>query len=483
MEKQQLSLVNRIVYFALPQMRIPKGELYDLWISGEEAPSFIISAISYLLLCAGLYLFAHYAIDIPAHKEPIDLYFRYRYGVAITSALGAGFIYHLAKSKLWLAKLIYLICAGNIVFWQSQSMIWRADVPHFYVFIFSVLGVTCARLSPLVSGLVYALFLSISMPALLTRPQEFRFMISLGIVGFVLMETLRSRMITEVNAHLSHNEAIKSQREKIEAQIALYESINSFLPKVISTRFSNLVRQGHRTDEALEIILKPKPVQVACLYSDIRGFTQKVRHHLNIANEAIFPSQEMAMECVEEHQGVPRPVGDLVFAYFDHADPDLNLKLAIQTGLRIISGQKKLNSKAPPERQIVRYALVSFGDAIVGNGGGKYSSRDIYPIGNPANILSRLDALTKTPELQALITDEDLILTRAAGERIRELHPSFDLSEINLFNLGLSLRDFADETVIYIASRCDHNLELLETKIQSFKGNNKNGSPIESAIV
>ena len=326
-----------VIFWLLPQMRIKSREDFRLW-KEEENKLFPTSAIIYLFLCSALYLLAYYTIDLPSNKEPIDLYLRYRYGVALASLSGAFIVFFLSKNKPFLAKVIFYICCGNIVFWQSRSMIWRADVPHFYVFIFAVLGANFSRSSPLLSGLIYLSYLVLCLPAFATRPNEYRFIISLTIVGYVLLVSLRSKMITEIKAFISHLEVLKSQKEKIVAQVELYDSLKSFLPREIFQRFTKSVEGGKSTSAALRILLEPKRTIVACLYSDIRGFTKKVRDNLEYAKTSVFPSQEMAMENVEKSRGIPRPVGDLVFAYFDHPIPEANILLAVKAAFNIIEG-------------------------------------------------------------------------------------------------------------------------------------------------
>jgi class 3 adenylate cyclase len=467
-EQKIIYRLETVLYWLLPQLRIKGRNAFRLW-KEEENKLFETSAVSYLILCACLYISAYYLIDIPSNKQPLQLYTKYRFGIFFSSLIGATLIFALNKTKPFLSRIAFFIFSGNIVFWQSQSMIWKSDVPYFYVFIFATLGVNFSRSSPLISGLTYVFFLALCLPAFDTRPNEQRFIISLAIVGFVFVISLRSRMVAEISAFMNHQESLESQRGKIEAQIELSDSIKSFLPREVYSRFTHLIDRGQSTRTALNTILKPRRAIVACLYSDIRGFTKRIRENLDLAESAIFPSQEMAMQNVENCRGIPRPVGDLVFGYFDHSNARSNVIMAVHAAFNIIEGQKTLNSSQEKANIITRYALVSYGLAVVGNGGGKYSSRDIYPVGSPSNILSRIDELSKELKHKELIDDDHLILSHEAGAALVELLPELDVIELHLKNFSLVIRDFPEEHSVFLSKPTSKNKNLVSALLRTYE--------------
>jgi class 3 adenylate cyclase len=112
---------------------------------------------------------------------------------------------------------------------------------------------------------------------------------------------------------------------------------------------------------------------------------------------------------------------------------------------------------------IKRYILISSGDAMVGNFGGLDSSVEITALGSPVNFLSRLDDISKAKGIAELLDPGDLILCKRSVELLQETNLDLRFQEINLKDLGLTIRDFPETTIIYTLKPNDaHYADLLE---------------------
>jgi class 3 adenylate cyclase len=84
---------------------------------------------------------------------------------------------------------------------------------------------------------------------------------------------------------------------------------------------------------------------------------------------------------------------------------------------------RTVNEHLPVALQIKRYILISFGSAVVGNIGGTDGAWDITVLGTPANVLSRLDLVTKQTEFAQAVGDHRIVLTREAAEMLKRRIP------------------------------------------------------------
>jgi class 3 adenylate cyclase len=256
------------------------------------------------------------------------------------------------------------------------------------------------------------------LPAWLGRPSEFPYILSAAIVGAVVVAVLRSRLTAEVEAFINEQEKLETQLELIETQQELTDQVRSFLPREIYRRIIDLVQRERKTVlQAMDEVLHARMAYVTCLYSDIRGFTGKSRDIYGFVSHAALPSNRVAIDIVEDHRGIPRLIGDLVFAYFDGPDPAQSFRNAILAAFEILDKNAALNSTLPESGKVSRYVILSFGEALVGNSGGSDGSREITVLGTPANIVNRIDSLTKDDRLHSLLNAHTVVL-RARNKMI-----------------------------------------------------------------
>jgi class 3 adenylate cyclase len=252
---------------------------------------------------------------------------------------------------------------------------------------------------------------------------------------------------------------LEAQQKNIELRIEFSERIKFFVPKQIAKRMEGGLRTGDVSSIAsIYEVLEPKRKHVACLFSDIRGFTGSSKELDLYVKDLAIPNIQSCTDAIENFGGIPRKIGDLVFAYFDHTPHNHNLLRAILAGLEISIANTRVNVNS--RYMIKRYILISCGEAIVGNIGGLDSSVEITALGTPVNILSRLDEATKHPAVQELISSSDIILTEQAFESLPAVLREIDFTRIELAKLGVRIRDFEEERIIYSLSPSQGNLRI-----------------------
>jgi len=212
--------------------------------------------------------------------------------------------------------------------------------------------------------------------------------------------------------------------------------------------------------QAIDEVLRPREKEIACLFSDIRGFTQGSRDLQGFVNKGVIPDVKKCSDSIEAHGGIPRKVGDLVFAYFDDDVVHRNLIRAVAAGISIARLNEDLNSTLSAQK-IRRYILITTGDAIVGNIGGLDSSIEITALGSPVNFLSRVDELTKSPQLMLILQPSDILLSEVAMAHLMEMNIRVESTKISLKSLGLSLRDFPKEETLYTIRATEANYDAI----------------------
>src|SRR5262249_43308259 len=139
--------------------------------------------------------------------------------------------------------------------------------------------------------------------------------------------------------------------------------------------------------QSMDEALRPKLETVACLYSDIRRFTQQSKDLSGFLLRSALPNIRYCTDVVESCGGIPRLIGDLIFAYFDGENPEASLLAAMRAGFSLVEINEELNRAATSGFEVHRFVVLSYGEAMVGNIGAQYGSREITALGPPVNIL------------------------------------------------------------------------------------------------
>ena len=411
----------------------------------EEAATYLRI---FFLAASVIYVLHYFLVDRPLGLTDSKWAY-YRFGMA---ALGMSMfaLYSRAswrnKALFRLPALLTMIC---FAFFQAKTMQWYAGVPYIYAFAMVTVFAHMIRLNALKSTIFAALMLSSQWSILSSSNVPAAELVSAALVTLVLTLLGRASVFTEINHFITQQEKLETQKQLIELNIEFTNQVKAFLPREISTRLTNQINKRRLSViQAVDEVLRPRKVQVACLFSDIRGFTRGSVDLNEYISKGALPNIKECLQILEAYEGIPRTVGDLIFSYFDDQDILKNLINSLNAAVELSAKTEELNLLLPKDKQIRRYALISCGEAVVGNIGNFDSSREITAIGTPVNMLSRIDELTKQDAFKEALGDDKIIITSAAANLLGNVQ-GLKMRKINLPSLNLVLRDFPDELVVY----------------------------------
>lgn len=458
-----MRIIDQLITAISPSLLIESPDWQRDW-RAEEFNRFSKNAKYFAAGIAVISLAHFFLIDLPENKQPIDLWRFYRFSIATVFSISFGLTYTSWFKRSILNRLPLALCVAYLVYMQGQSMIWREKVPFFYVPLLAVFGIMSLRLSTVASLLVYTVVLGIARESFFCRPAETHHMVSASLVGATVITVLRTRLKLDLENFLLIKKNAEAQKKIIAGKIALTEQLRAFMSREISSRAEVLMSQRGMTPlEAIDEVLRPKKCLAAVMHSDIRGFTGLTKLGDEALLAAVTPAQKACTNAIEDHCGIPRLVGDLVYSYFDRPNPIENLKNALLAAFSLCEVTSRLNaSVASSEFLIKRYAIISFGPVISGNIGGTEGARDISVLGNAANLPSRLDPLTKEIGLQEYLKDHPIILSCDAAAFLRAILPSIKISTCKLSNLGLTVKDFPEEQEMHFLAASPENKTQLE---------------------
>lgn len=451
--------LGRVIGALYPEALISgTGWEADWAVSQREA---FLKSSSFFFSAAALVYVAHFVLyDIPMGLDPIEGWLVFRLAAAGScllvvlynrSAIAQGRFY-----KLPAAVMCLILC-----FSQARVTVLHAEAPFFFCFVFVFLAVIVLRMNALFSSLFASLCLVVQLPSLLEASIGAQLLASGGVVTVLACTVLRVSYLSEVQNYLLSRERDASNRAVIELSQEFANRLRSFIPKVIGNRLQDAVsKDGMSILEASIEVLRPKKVNIVCLFSDIRGFTQGSKNLDSFVEKSALPEIKACSEAIENFEGIPRKIGDLVFAYFDDSEMRLNIVRAVLSGLTISRLNRDLNETSALE-SVDRYILISSGEAIVGNVGGVDSSVEITALGTSVNYLARLDEASKHPGLVGQLQSGDVVLSESAATVLIDAGVEVDLRLISLAEYGVEIRDFPDANCIYTLVPSIENLELL----------------------
>jgi class 3 adenylate cyclase len=454
-----MSFFDRVFTYLFPLSLLESTPWLDIWRE-KERQDFIGTARIFFPITATLY-FAHYWLfDLPMKLEPWTDWLLFRLSMLLI-AIAAYLYYVFSPNLIRPYRLVAVIACTVFCVSQSWVTVVYPKAPWLYCFVFVIVSALILRTSVLKSCLFAVLVIALQWKGLIAAGLAIPEAVSASGVTLIAILVMRGNYLAEVRYFLLTQENLDAQRRNIELNIEFTDRIKFFIPKQIASRMERFLRERDASViNAIYEVLKPKKRNIACLFSDIRGFTEGSKDLDTFVGESVLPNVKACTDAIESCGGIPRKIGDLVFAYFDDSNAHLNLLRAIAAGMEIAQLNAEQNANYS-NAEVKRYILISTGEAIVGNIGGFDSSVEITALGSPVNFLSRLDEATKDPALSERISSSDLIICNKSLELLQNSGVWPDVITIDLSSIGVSIRNFQDQTTIHCLRPTEHNRELL----------------------
>lgn len=464
-----MQIFDNLVLQLVPELQIEDEAWRDKW-KQEQKEQFRRLARFYFSIVAVGYPLNFLLFDLPMKLEPIEFWLTFR--VSITAmALAATFFYfsRLSQTDYYQLPAIF----SNLILCVSQAAVadWFMLDAWIFFYIFVLTTVIVMNLNTLVTIFYLITAFSFGSPILLDAGLSIEYLVSSTLVTFGICVVVRRSGVTDVRNFLLNQENIANQEKLAQLSSEFSDRVRSFIPRVISERMTSLVeQQSLSVMEASIRALAVREQSIACLFTDIRGFTQGSKDLGEFIEQSVLPEVTACSNAIEANRGIPRKIGDLIFAYFDHELLELNVLRAVASGMEVARLNEQMNA-TQSAIEIRRYILISSGDALVGNFGSLDSAVEITALGDPVNFLSRLDDATKTAALSEKLESGDLVLSMETSDILNHAAPDIELESIPLNDLGIVIRDFPEVSEIVLLRPTASNYEKVFLALAKYASN------------
>ncbi|MGZ3770464.1 MAG: adenylate/guanylate cyclase domain-containing protein [Bdellovibrio sp.] len=471
-----MKFFEKVIVFLFPEILLWRTEWEKIWYE-QQRKEFVFGMRIFFIFVAFTYILHFYYVDSELHLEPISLWMKYRFAVAGISLLCFAFYCFPVLYNRKFYKVPTILACFVLCYLQARTVIWYREVPYLYAYLFVLISIMILRLNAFYS-LIFGIGTTFSIFSTIVESGILKSMV-LSATEFTLVSIifLRSKYASDVKLFLANQRNLDAQKKIIKINLEFTNQIKAFLPKEIASRLTHFIQDRRMSVlQATDEVLRPKQQHICCLFSDIRGFTRESRDLSGFVSKALLPNVKATTEAVEKFSGIPRKIGDLIFAYFDNATEQRNILNALRSAAEISIINSEMNEQLPESMRVKRYLLLSAGEAIVGNISGFDSNIEITAIGSPVNFLSRLDEATKSPSLKNILIEGDIIISAEFATLLRSCLPEIELTLISIQSLGLKIRDFIEVDEIYLVPLTRKNYQ------QIFRANSAKEYTQEEAI-
>lgn len=406
--------------------------------------------IFYAALVSGVgFILQYILVDLRIPMLPAWYWLSYRGSIAFAMLSIAIVSFVMPDGRRSWARPCFALVGIVAACMQAYGMTLMPEVPLIFAviiggFVAAVLPVGLIPSLSLVGGIAFVQFqILVSM---LSRSPDFIAQFgSLYLVTAGVVFAVKSGNAAHVSRFLHDMREIERQRQMISLQTDLATQLRSFLPKVVFERISNYKRNFRTTFEyATQEILRPRSVDVVCIWSDIRGFTQSscdTRYVEQLAGPNLRHMTDISESC----GAIPRLIGDLLLCIFDYPQITTSFINSLRNAEQLRAANRQRNLLSPPHERVDRVFILSFGRAVVGNVGGSSGSREITALGPCVNQLARIDeAIGEIFRRGHYDLRDDILATTDFVHKGKALGFEFEFDEVDLRQRGVTVRDFPD---------------------------------------
>lgn len=452
---------EKLLYAFFPRLRLLSTPWVTIWDIRDRQYVKVASRVT-LVLLAVVFILHHYFVDPPLGLATIPRWIAMRFGYAGFAMLMFGVTYLKAyETTNWYRAPLAFSCLV-LCFLEAIAITWYSGVPYFYVIIAPFIVSSILRASPARSLVYLAGCYAIAWPFFLQANLNMAYVVSAVVVGVGSTVAFRYGMINDVEHFIAQHEQQETQKKLIETLQELDKENQAWLPSRLYKKMQERVlRDGLNVPQARDEVLRPRLLKVACIFSDIRGFTQQSKDLSGFVINGALPNIQISTNLVEKHSGIPRLVGDLIFSYFDFESPEFNLVAAMRCAFSLVNANEEWNVTATETTRVRRFVLLSFGEAIVGNIGGSQSAREITALGSCVNLLARIDTQTKDKKLAPYLAQNSVIVTSDAAAVAQTCFPDLQMEHIDLVSIGVTIRDFSEEKSLWLVPVHEANRQIV----------------------
>lgn len=442
---RQKGILEKILYFLFPSWILNTTPFADLWLEKKKRKFIQVTRVAMWTFGIG-YALHYFFVDQPLGlAKESEVWFYYRFGILFLSLLTVAITYIDQSKNYYISKIFYFITCSIAAWAQARSILWYSEVSSTWSFFITIVCSIFFVTESFLNIIFMSWLFSLQWPSFISSNQNQSLLIGSCIVSyFILFLNIKNNQ-EEVENFLIVQKQIETERYLAEIQQSLGDQIKSFLPSVINNKIQNYLRNGFTVTQAIDEVLRPKTINISVLFSDIRGFT-KASMDTSYVIDLVYPNIRHSTIIIEESKGVPRIIGDLLFAYFESVSvtPEQVFTTALDI-LKINNIHNNVNSSFSGQK-IIRYVVLDSGVATCGNLGGVESSREITALGVPVNRAARIDELSKILIKKKIIPNECIVMS---SDFYLALDNRFSAIEINLKEQNLEIRDFTNEEIIY----------------------------------
>lgn len=455
------SRLQRLIEYLWPELILKGTPWFSSW-NLEHRKQFANRGKFFFSLVALGYLGHYYLVDIPNDKEPLEGWFIFRMSMAgISFVTVLAYFFEAFASSRFVKWPAFFVCAAACVT-QAYVPVYFPEAPWFYPYLFIFTSILVLSTSPLKSLFFAIPTMFMFFTPLVEAGAPAYQLYSATVVSLIVIFGVRASYISEIRNYLLTRERDAFRDEVIDLGKEYESRLKSFIPRVIADRLEHLIENTKLSVlEATLEVLTPKKREVACFWSDIRGFTQGSKDIDKFLVDSVVPEVKACSDAVEDHEGIPRKIGDLIFAYFDGDDQRLNLLRSILAGFALSELNKDMNATVSTV-DVNRFILVSIGEALVGNVGGLNSGVEITALGPPVNFLARLDDATKAPGLARHLEPGDIILSSASAALLSQMKVEMDCQRVCLRKESVDIRDFPEVEDVFVLRPSSEKHERLK---------------------
>src|SRR5262245_22608377 len=302
--------LDRVISWVFPTLPFQGASWYPLWHAKERDGCLNRDRILYPTIVVA-YLGHYVLFDRVMHLQPIEFWLAFRVSMTAVAWLTSACYFAPQFYRRSYYKVPAMIAGLAFCYSQARVLVWYEGSLYFYAFGFVIVSTVALRLS-IAQSLFYACFvIACQWSSFYEAGIETPILVSATAITLIFVVFARSGYSAELRYFHADQQNIQNQKKIIELNIEFADRIRAFLPRQISSRLFHYVEDRKMTIlQAIEEVLRPRRRDIACMFSDIRGFTRSTQGLGDaFLDEMVIPNVKECTLAIERNGGIPRKIG------------------------------------------------------------------------------------------------------------------------------------------------------------------------------